>query len=58
MTEEKKIEIAKKLAELCWTEGVGCVCPNVTGGACPFTEKVCGDIIPEDWLEWMEDDNA
>ena len=57
MTEDKKMQVAEALTLLCLREvNDENTCPMGGFENCPFPEKLCQDITPEDWLEWMEAD--
>lgn len=54
MTEEEKRHRAQEWARLCnECENDGC-CPAMGFISCPFRDKKCGDIKPEDWINWLE----
>lgn len=55
MTENKKRNAAEMLTRLCHREAdYGGICPVGNGDDCPFPEKLCTEVTPKDWLEWME----
>lgn len=55
VNEEKKQNTADILTRLCHREAnYGGICP--AGDGCPFPEKLCTEVTPKDWLEWMDAD--
>ena len=54
MNEEKKMQVATTLASLCFREEETTECPMYGFANCPFPEKPCTEVTPEDWREWME----
>ena len=54
-TDEKKQLLAELLSEVCRREEKPYCCP-VGDYNCPFPEKICLDVTPEDWRGWMEKD--
>ena len=56
MNEEKIVKITAALADGCQREKDTCLCPIAVSDDCPFPEKLCTEVTPKDWLEWMEAD--
>ena len=60
MTDLKKEIIARTLASLCQNEDLeederdgNCL---LWLSECPFKNKLCEQVTPDDWLNWMEKD--
>lgn len=57
MSEDKKEQIAEALSRLCYREANDEeTCPMRGGIDCPFPEKLCISITPDDWMNWMDED--
>ena len=55
MIEEMDKKNAEKWAEICSnSDDYGC-CPMAGFGKCPWPERLCAEIEPEDWIKWMEE---
>ena len=58
MTDEKKRQTANLLATLCQYEELSCEEKNngclIRLEQCPFPEKDCAFVTPDDWLQWMD----
>ena len=55
---QRKIKhVSEMLAAVCNLEQKKFLCPaDWAGRLCPFPEKLCEDVTPEDWKAWMEAD--
>ena len=56
MTEDKKKQDAQEWAARCHESEIDGCCPAMGFINCPFPDKLCTDVTPEDWLKWMKKD--
>lgn len=57
MTEEKKIKVATFLADCC-ARSCRCYFGYTAQKCCPLPYHPCADTTPQQWLDWMESEEA